>query len=257
MFRAIPLFSGSSGNCIYVKYNDEEILIDAGVSYKRICSALNSIDSDISRIKAVLVTHEHSDHTKALDVLSKHTNAPIYINSGSANTFYVPADELFCSHAVMANPGEHITFNGFEANIFATPHDSEGSVGYHFTFSDGSRFALATDIGHLTDEIKSHLTGCGHVIIESNHDIKMLKNGSYPYPLKQRILSDNGHLSNISCADFLPHLVETGTKKIVLAHLSEENNTPSLAYQTSAEALAQAGFTPDDIKLTVAMKSII
>lgn len=257
MFKATPLFSGSSGNCIYVKYGDEEILIDAGVSYKRICTALNSIGTDISKIKAVFVTHEHSDHIKALDVLSKHTDAPIYINSKSAEFFGCDADELLCGHTVIANAGESITFNGFEANVFATPHDSMGSVGYHFTFSDGNRFALATDMGHLTEDIKKHLLGCKEVVIESNHDIKMLKNGPYPYNLKQRILSDNGHLSNGACADFLPYLVESGTKKIVLAHLSGENNTPSIAYQTSAEALAQAGFTPDDIKLTVAMKSII
>lgn len=257
MFRAIPLFSGSSGNCVYVQYNDEEILVDAGVSFKRICTALNSVGSDISRIKALLVTHEHSDHIKALDVLSKHTDMPIYINSKSAKSFYCTEDCLFCGHAVIANPDEKITFNGFEASIFGTPHDSAGSVGYSFDFSDNSRFAIATDIGHLTDDIKSHLLGCDEVIIESNHDIKMLNEGPYPYLLKKRILSDNGHLSNDACAEFLPSLVENGTKKIVLAHLSGENNTPSLAYKTSAEALAEAGFTPDDIKLTVAMKSII
>lgn len=257
MFRAIPLFSGSSGNCIYLKYGDEEILVDAGVSYKRICTALNSIGSDISKIKAVLVTHEHSDHIKALDVLSKHTDIPIYINSKSANAFNCCADELFCSHAVIADGGESITFDSFEANVFSTPHDSAGSTGYHFTLSNGERFGIATDIGHLTEEIKDFLTGCSHVIIESNHDIDMLKNGPYPYVLKQRILSDRGHLSNDACSSFLPHLVEKGTKKIVLAHLSEENNTPSLAYRTCAECLAQAGFTPDDVKLTVAMKSII
>ena len=187
MFKAIPLFSGSSGNCVYLQYNDEEILIDAGVSFKRICTALNSIGSDITRIKALLVTHEHSDHVKALEVLSKHTDIPIYINSSSARAFYCHADELFCGHAVIAEPNETLTFNGFEANIFATPHDSEGSVGYHFSFSDGERFALATDIGHLTDEITSYLLGCKEIVLESNHDIKMLNNGPYPYLLKKRI----------------------------------------------------------------------
>ncbi len=257
MFRAIPLFSGSSGNCVFIQHNDEEILVDAGVSYKRICAALNSVGSDISRIKALLVTHEHSDHIKALDVLSKHTDVPIYINSKSAKAFFCPEDELFCGHAVIAEPGETVTFDGLEVNIFPTPHDSMGSVGYHFSFSDGKRFALATDIGHMTGDILQYLTGCKEIVLESNHDIKMLNNGPYPYLLKKRILSDRGHLSNEACAEIVPRLVENGTKKIILAHLSEENNTPSLAYQTSAEALASAGFTPDDIKLTVAMKSII
>lgn len=257
MFRAIPLFSGSSGNCVYIQHNDEEILIDAGVSYKRICMALTDVGSDISRIKALLVTHEHSDHIKALDVLSKHTNIPIYINSKSAKAFCCQEDELFCGHAVIAEPCETLIFNGFEVNIFPTPHDSNGSVGYHFSFSDGERFALATDIGHMTKDISQYLLGCREIVLESNHDIKMLNNGPYPYLLKKRILSDRGHLSNEACAKLVPDLVEKGAKKIILAHLSEENNTPSLAYQTSAEALAEAGFTPDDVKLTVAMKSIV
>ncbi len=257
MFKAIPLFSGSSGNCIYVKYNNEEILIDAGVSYKKICLALNKAGTDISNIKAVLVTHEHSDHVAGLDVLSRHTDIPIYINSLSADNFPVTRDELFCCRAVIANPGEAITFDGFEANIFATPHDSCGSVGYSFCFSDGKRLGVATDIGKITSEISSHILGCNEVILESNHDIGMLKNGSYPYILKKRILSDHGHLSNDDCALFVPQLVESGTRKIVLAHLSGENNTPALAYNSSASALAEAGFTPDDIKLTVAMRSVI
>ncbi len=257
MFKAIPLFSGSSGNCVYVKYADEEILIDAGVSYKRICSALDSIGTSIQNIKAVLVTHEHSDHVQSLPVLSRHTDIPIFINRKSASYYDMPLDELFEGHVKIKDPGDSITFSGFEANVFATPHDSLGSCGYHFTFSDGSRFCLATDIGEITPEISAYMLGCKSVVIESNHDIKMLKNGPYPYILKKRILSDHGHLSNDACAAFLPKLVEMGTEKIVLAHLSNENNTPELAYKTNAEALAEAGFTPNDVKLTVAMREII
>ena len=155
------------------------------------------------------------------------------------------------------DPGDTLTFDGFEVNVFATPHDSVGSCGYHFTFSDGTRFALATDMGHITPEIASYLLGCNSVVIESNHDEKMLKNGPYPFILKKRILSDNGHLSNDSCAAFLPKMVDMGAKKIILAHLSKENNTPELCYKTSAEALAEAGFTPNDVRLTIAMESII
>ncbi len=257
MFKAIPLFSGSSGNCVYVKYADEEILIDAGVSYKRICTALDSIGTSIQNIKAVLVTHEHSDHIHGLPVLSRHTNIPIFINRKSASYYDMSLDELFEGHVKIKDPGDSITFSGFEADVFATPHDSLGSCGYHFTFSDGSRFCLATDIGEITPEISAYMLGCKSVVIESNHDIKMLKNGPYPYILKKRILSDHGHLSNDACAAFLPKLVEMGTEKIVLAHLSNENNTPELAYKTNAEALAEAGFTPNDVKLTVAMREII
>lgn len=257
MFKAIPLFSGSSGNCVYIRYKDEEILIDAGVSYKKICSSLESIGTSIDNIKAVLVTHEHSDHVQGLHVLSKHRNIPIYINRNSAEYFDESIGEIFSGNVKISDPGEHITFFSFEADVFSTPHDSLGSCGYHFTFSNGERFALATDMGKITGEISSYLLGCSSVIIESNHDVKMLMSGSYPYALKKRILSDRGHLSNDDCAAFLPKLVESGTKKIVLAHLSGENNTPLLAYNTNASMLAEAGFTPDDVKLTVAMRSII
>ena len=256
MFKAIPLFSGSSGNCIYVKYKDEEILIDAGVSFKRICTALEGIGSNIGNIKAVLTTHEHCDHVQGLPVLSRHTDIPIFINRKSASYYDMPLDELFSGHANIKDAGDTITFDGFEANVFATPHDSVGSCGYHFTFSDGSRFAIATDLGQITPEISSYLLGCKTVIIESNHDVKMLKSGPYPYILKKRILSDHGHLSNDDCAAFLPKLVDRGTEKIILAHLSSENNTPELAYKTSASALAEAGFTPSDVRLTVAMRCI-
>lgn len=257
MFKAIPLFSGSSGNCVYIKYKDEEILIDAGVSYKKICTSLESVGTSIENIKAVLVTHEHSDHVQGLRVLSKHRNIPIYINRRSAEFFDETLENIFSGNVKISDPGEQITFSSFEADVFSTPHDSLGSCGYHFTFSDGTRFALATDMGKITGEISSYLLGCDSVIIESNHDIKMLKNGNYPYALKKRILSDHGHLSNDDCAAFLPKLVESGTKKIVLAHLSSENNTPLLAYNTCASFLAESGFTPDDVKLTVAMRSII
>ncbi len=257
MFKAIPLFSGSSGNCVYVQFGDEEILIDAGVSFKKICTALDSIGTNINNIKAVLTTHEHCDHVQALPVLSKHTDIPIYINRKSASYYDLPLDELFEGHAKIKDAGDTITFDSFEVNVFATPHDSLGSCGYHFTFADGTRFALATDMGKITPEISSYLLGCKAVVIESNHDVKMLKDGPYPFILKKRILSDNGHLSNDDCAAFLPKLVDMGAEKIILAHLSNENNTPELCYKTNAASLAEAGFTPSDVRLTVAMRSII
>lgn len=257
MIKILPLFSGSSGNCVYLNHGGEEILIDAGVSCKRISAALESIGTSLCAIKAILVTHEHSDHIKGLDVICRKYNIPVYMNRKSASFFDKPLEELYSGNVRIADAGDTLTFDSFEANVFSTPHDSVGSCGYHFTFRDGTRFALATDLGMLTDEIRAYLLGCRNVIIESNHDLKMLKDGPYPYILKKRILSDHGHLSNESCAEFLPQLVEMGAKKIVLAHLSQENNTPSLAYKTNAEALAEAGFTPSDVKLTVAMRSII
>lgn len=257
MFKAIPLFSGSSGNCVYVKYGDDEILIDAGVSFKNIRLALEKVGTDISNISAVFITHEHIDHIRALDVMSKHSDIPIYINQKSLDNSCICASSPFYSKAEIKNAGENIKVGGIYAHVFATPHDSKGSVGYRLNFDDGESFGYATDIGEITYEISANLLGCNSVVFESNHDVQMLKNGPYPYPLKMRILSDHGHLSNDACADFLPTLVDKGTSKIVLAHLSAENNTPEAAYRTSAQSLAEAGFTPDDVRLTVAQRSIL
>lgn len=164
---------------------------------------------------------------------------------------------MISAFAEIKNPKDTIDIGGIHADIFSTPHDACGSVGYRFTFSDGTSLGYATDIGYITKGIASSLFGCDSVILESNHDIAMLKNGAYPYHLKMRIMSDKGHLSNISCADFLPHLYEHGTKKVVLAHLSEHNNTPILAYNENLEAIKKAGIDPADFKITVAKKSII
>ena len=258
MFKVIPLFSGSSGNCTYVKYGEDEILVDAGVSCRMICTSLVSIGTDISNIRAIFVTHEHSDHIKGLETIAKKYHIPVYINKNSFDAI----ESLFLKQAIapfacIKNAEETADEGEIHAAIFKTPHDSFGSVGYRFTFSDGSCLGYATDIGYISRGIAGSLLGCETVILESNHDVEMLQNGPYPYYLKQRILSDRGHLSNDSCAAFIPHLYEKGTKKVILAHLSEHNNTPIIAYNTSVNAALEAGIGKDELKITVAMKSII
>ncbi len=258
MFKAIPMFSGSSGNSTYIKYGSTEILIDAGVSFKSIKLALQKLGTDISNISAVFVTHEHTDHIKGLEVFAKTLpNVPIFINDSSLDSLNESSyAHLICS-AERKNPGDVVTLPGVTARSFKTPHDSFGSVCYRFDFDDGSSFGYATDIGKITPEIRGALYGCETVVLESNHDIQMLKNGHYPYILKKRILGDFGHLSNDACADFAAELVEHGTEKIILAHLSNDNNTPEAAYRTTASFLTEAGFTPEDVKLSVAMRSIL
>lgn len=258
MFKAIPLFSGSAGNSTYVKYGDDEILIDAGVSCKQIETALSSVGSTLAKIKAILVTHEHSDHIKGLEVISKKFHIPVYINKASLDGIdKESARTAISAFAEIKNAGDTIDIGEIHADIFRTPHDACGSVGYRFNFSDGSSLGFATDIGYVTKGIASALFGCDSVILESNHDVAMLKNGPYPYYLKERIMSERGHLSNASCAEFIPHLYKNGTKKVVLAHLSEHNNTPVLAYSASLDAIDNAEIDPNDFKLTVAKKSII
>lgn len=258
MFKVIPLFSGSSGNATYIRYGDDEILVDAGVSCRMLANALQSIGTDLSFISALFITHEHSDHIKGLETLCKKYNIPVYINRDSLDGIEKQSlREILKPAACIKNAGEYVDVGQIHADIFKTPHDSYGSVGYRFTFSDGTSVGYATDIGYVTKGIASSLFGCDTVVFESNHDIQMLRNGPYPFYLKQRILSDKGHLSNASCASFIPNLFNNGTKKVILAHLSEHNNTPRLAYTTALDSINSVGLDPEKCKVTVAMKSII
>ncbi len=258
MFKIIPLFSSSSGNSMYIKYGDDEILVDAGVSCKMLKDSLAFIGTDLSKIKAIFITHEHNDHIKGLEVISKKFGIPVYINHESLNNIEKPsAFDAISQVACVKNAGESVDVGEIHADLFKTPHDSFGSVGYRFTFSDGVSLGYATDIGYITKGIASSLFGCHTVVLESNHDVQMLKNGPYPYYLKERILSDKGHLSNNACAAFVPFLYQHGTKKVILAHLSEHNNTPHLAYGASLDAISEAEIDTKDFALTVAKKSIL
>lgn len=249
MAEFCSLFSSSSGNCTYIGDGEAGILIDAGVSAKKITLALKERGLSPEKIKAIFVTHEHSDHTNGIRVLCSKHNIPVYATEG---TLIGMKDIINGKY-----PVDVISYNGMDiGNIyirpFPTPHDSLESCGYVIEMPDGKKIAVATDIGHMTDTVKENLTGCDLVMIESNHDIGMLKNGDYPYYLKRRILSDVGHLCNEACAETVVDLVKKGTKHLYLGHLSEENNLPQLAYQTSFCALTSAGAVMGkDFMLTV------
>lgn len=256
MINAVPLFSGSSGNCTFVESGDTRVLIDAGVSCLSVTKALREIGRSIEDISAIFVTHEHCDHIKGLEIIAKKYHVPVYINAMSAD--YIFADRAYenlSECAVIKNPGDSCAVGNMCFDIFKTPHDSVGSVCYHVSDRDGDTFGLATDIGYITKGIAAALIGCRQVVIESNHDLDMLRDGPYPYILKQRILSDRGHLSNKDCARFLPFLAEKGAEKIWLAHLSAENNTPEIALSESEKSLLDTGF--DKCSVEVAPRSII
>ncbi len=240
MLRYCSLFSGSSGNCTYVATADGGILVDAGVSAKRISEALAQRDIPPSSIKAVLVTHEHSDHVAGLRVLCKKYGWPVLASVGTLDAL-TEGDKVAASQRLyVLSPGKAVGIYGLRITPFSTPHDSRECLGFRIEGEDRA-LALATDIGYMTDEIRAALTGCQLVHIESNHDPVMLRNGPYPFYLQQRILGDDGHLSNDACAAVLPALVASGTTRLVLAHLSRQNNTPQLAADTATQALADAG----------------
>lgn len=224
----VSLYSGSKGNSTYIRCGNDEILIDAGRSLRALTSALNSIGTDIERIKAIFITHEHSDHISALEMLSKKFRIPIHITEDSAKKV-LSTTSYVKNNIICHSPLYEAKIGNITVRSFPTPHDSDMSVGYTVGLPDGSKIGYATDIGHITEDIRKNLLGSTAVVLESNHDINMLKNGPYPAWLKMRIGSSRGHLSNTDCSAFIPELVASGTKDILLAHLSEENNAPDVA----------------------------
>ena len=238
MARFCSLFSSSSGNSTYIGSSETGILIDAGVSAKKMKEALLSREIDPSKLGGIFITHEHSDHIKGVRILASTYKIPVYATEGTMAA-------LEENGVVTAKfPYQVIPYEGLEigdifVRPFHTPHDSRESCGYRIDFTDGQKAAIATDVGKITDEIKSNLLGCELVMLESNHDIGMLQNGVYPYALKRRILSEVGHLSNIACADMAAELISKGTSRLFLGHLSQDNNFPGLAYQTNLSAISE------------------
>lgn len=238
--KIVTLASSSKGNCILVYNEDTKILVDIGISISELETKLNMLGISPHEITAILNTHEHIDHTKNIGAFMRKYRAPLYC--------HVDGFDKLVTKLGRVNFDEILRFVDMPFKIgdifiraFKVPHDAESCVG--FTFSDDyNRVSIATDLGHFDDEIISNLIGSKVVVLESNHDEQMLlKNPNYSYYLKQRILGKSGHLSNKLCAEAILKLVGTGTKQVLLAHLSEENNTPELAYNTVCSILYEYG----------------
>ena len=236
--RFFTLYSGSGGNAAYIESGDTAILIDAGKNAKRLCAALSDIGSSISNINAIFITHDHADHTSALETLTKKHDIPIHITEKSAEIFEGERFSRLRERLVTHPPLFEVRVGDFLVRSFVTPHDSKMSVGYRIELSDGTSLGVATDLGYVSDSVSEALMGCRAVMLESNHDTEMLASGPYPAFLKQRILSRRGHLSNPDSALFASRLASSGTKSFLLAHLSAENNTPSLALDEFLSAVA-------------------
>lgn len=240
MSKCCQLFSGSKGNSIYIACGDTHFLVDAGVTAKRLDSALDRIGVNPKEIDALFITHEHSDHIKGLRVFAKKHGITVYAHRDVlAKLKYMGeiTDEI---NAVEIN--NNITINGNEIIPFENSHDSAACLGYRFNMSDKRSISVCTDTGYVTDSAKQVTNGTDLIYLESNHEVTMLQNGPYPYILKQRILSPCGHLSNYSASEFASELVKNGTTRIVLSHLSQENNLPDLARQATIFALQEAGY---------------
>lgn len=248
-FEVYTLFSGSSGNSLFVRTENTKILIDAGKSMRTVKQALSTVGSDLCEIDAVFVTHAHSDHTKGIPVISRNYNMPIHLTEETAKQIVCKGDVDY-SRLTVHGERESVEFEDIKIHSFVTPHDCSGSVGYIIEIPGEYRFGICTDTGCISKEMVNELCICDGVVIESNYDEKMLKEGPYPYYLKQRIAANTGHLSNTKAAQLCCMLAGAGVKKIMLAHLSKENNLPELALKKCCNALFEGGF--EDVDITVA-----
>lgn len=255
MSKICQLFSGSSGNSTYIGCAGGGILIDIGVSAKRITEALAMISVPPERIHAVFLTHEHRDHIAGLRVFASRHHIPVFGSEGTM-TALEQAGEITAGMDAYILDMPQIAIGDFSVSCFTTSHDSADSCGYRVELADGRKVAVCTDLGFVSQGVRQGIAGCDAVVMESNHDIDMLKTGSYPYYLKERILSRRGHLSNDACAAELPRLVEQGTTRLILSHLSRENNLPALAGRTARGILKEYGMQENrDFTLTVAPPS--
>ena len=239
------LSSGSGGNSVYIEADGNRILIDAGLSEKKLSQRMAHIDRSLNGLDAVFATHEHTDHIRGMGPLLRRHQLPLYTTEGTYNRARHSLGTLPSFNRIRA--GQPVEFGELVVEPYATPHDAEESVAFVIHFR-GLRLGLATDLGKVTAEAKSKLQKLDALLIESNHDVEMLDAGPYPWVTKKRIKSDVGHLSNEACGEMLSSIKHSGLRLIVLMHMSETNNHPELARITARQALGQ----DDSTKMIIA-----
>ncbi|MBL6538950.1 MBL fold metallo-hydrolase [Streptococcus suis] len=238
-FNYSILASGSSGNCFYLETDKKKLLVDAGLSGKKITSLLAEIDRKPEDLDAIFVTHEHSDHIHGIGVLARKYGLDIYANKETWQAMETKLGKIDVAQKHIFELGAMKTFGDLDIQSFGVSHDAANPQFYRF-MKDNKSFVLLTDTGYVSDRMVGLVENSDAYLIESNHDIEILRSGSYSWNLKQRILSDKGHLCNEDGADAMIRSLGNKTKKIYLGHLSKENNIKELAHLTMVNQLAQA-----------------
>lgn len=250
-----PLYSGSSGNCLFVQYGTTRLLIDAGKSGKAVADALTQIGADPRTLAGLLITHEHSDHILGAGILARKFGVPVYATS---ETWMAMEDKIGTVPAGLRREifaESEFWLGDIGVAPFSIPHDAADPVGYRL-YGGKNSISTATDLGCFTENVYSHIRGSDLVLLESNHDPDMLKqNPHYNAALKRRILGNLGHLSNEACGEALVRLIRGGTRNVLLGHLSGENNTPELAMDVNREIAGREGIMPGrDVNLGIALR---
>ncbi len=253
MLKFCSLYSGSTGNSLFAQNNNTKILIDAGVSAKKIIEGLDSIDVSPNEIDAILITHEHSDHVQSVGTFSKKFDIPVYANSKTWSKIPKEVQKIDKKNIHTFNSSQDFVIGDLVIHPFRTPHDAIESCG--FNISDGNtKISIATDLGHVTPEIKNCLMGSKLALLESNYEPEVLRICSYPTLLKSRIAGPNGHLSNNMAGQLISDLIESGLATVILGHLSKESNFPEMAYETVLSELESRKFKRGSIDLSVASR---
>ncbi len=231
--RFCSLASGSSGNCQYIASESSSILLDAGLSGKYIQNSMDNIEEKLESICGILISHEHSDHVKGVGILSRRFNIPIYANNKTWEGMKSKLGKIKEENIRFFDTGVDFSIGDIEIKSFGISHDANEPVAFSF-LNQNAKISVTTDLGHVNDQIKEEILGSDLLMLESNHDVEMLKVGRYPWFLKQRILGDQGHLSNDAAGEFIAELLYSSSPvtHVLLGHLSRENNFPELAYET-------------------------
>lgn len=258
--RMMPIASGSSGNCIYIGSDNTHIIIDAGVSRKRIEEGLNSAGLSLKDISAILVTHEHSDHIKSLGVILRKDDIPVYATKGTVDGM---SDSSmlgkFCYENVnVVKADSEFTIGDLTVKPFAISHDAKEPVAYS-VINNNKKATVLTDLGIYDDYTIDNLKNSDIMLVESNHDENLLAVGSYPYMLKQRILGKKGHLSNTCCGKLVDTVLHDNLKRIYLGHISKENNYDRLAFETVKLEINQSDslYNSGDFQIEIARPDCI
>ena len=244
MAKFCTLASSSSGNSVYISAANTHILVDAGISCKRLTDSLRTLDCNPQDICAVLITHEHIDHIKGLRLFLQKSGAALCAPE-QVLQLLIEMDSVPAGTKLILADKTPFSIGELTVSAFSTRHDSVDSVGYRLITPAQQSIAVATDLGVVTQEVFAGIRGCEFVYLESNYDANLLKMGRYPYFLKQRISSDLGHLENSQAAAFAQRLLDCATSRFVLGHLSKENNNPALAFQTMLDALREKNAVQD------------
>ena len=254
MLKFCSLYSGSTGNSSLVQSDKTSILVDAGVSSKKIEEALNELEIPINSLSGILVTHEHSDHIKGLGTFSKKFNIPVFANIETWKAMPTEKEKITFENQRIIEINSEFSIGDLNILAFPIPHDAACPCGYNI-FNSGKKISIATDIGHISDEVMPYLENSNFALIESNYDLSVLRYSSYPAKLKERISGPNGHLSNTSCGKLISHLIDSGLDSVMLGHLSKENNFPELAHQTVLEELSKSNIDNSKIDIFVAQRN--